>query len=499
MLRLALDPLLASRESRESPPLRILDPACGEGAFLVAAYDRLKAWYEAAGQAPASIVSRHLFGVDIDRDALATLRTRLDGEEANLRWGDALTGAGFGDADDSEVDEAEDAAVPSVDWRPAFPQAAAAGGFDLVIGNPPYRRELASKAMSGRLKTSPLGRRWHQPRLDMWAYFLHRGLDLLRDGGRLAFVLPSYWTASTGARQLIGRLEAETEICDVVRLGGMPVFPHVEGRHLILSLQKGRGSRPCRIWDLSDSQDAPAEALAAVSRPEAGCVFSMEQRELFVGGQLCVSPPEPILRQMDGRSQSLLTAKFEVREGIVENPPRISRRIARASHHAYRAGEGVFVLLREELSRMELNPAERRAAQALLPGHGHRAVLAQGVARRVFAVPHPADRGGFGPVPEHRKTSRPVSPAPRGTPGSSAGPDRLVAFALAPGRTAVSRPADPDAPNGPGSAVRVLRGSGVRRVCHAFDPAGNGNGRFAIVTSARVDRRPQLRVGGALV
>ena len=62
-----------------------------------------------------------------------------------------------------------------------------------------------------RIAGSPLGKRWRQARMDLWYYFLHRGLDLLRPGGRLAFVVNSYWTASSGARRLIDRLKRANE------------------------------------------------------------------------------------------------------------------------------------------------------------------------------------------------------------------------------------------------------------------------------------------------
>src|SRR5687768_15498190 len=76
MLRLALDPLLESRLPTQSPPLRILDPACGEGAFLVPIAERLKDWRAEHGMAGDGFASANLFGVDIDRDALTSLRVR---------------------------------------------------------------------------------------------------------------------------------------------------------------------------------------------------------------------------------------------------------------------------------------------------------------------------------------------------------------------------------------------------------------------------------------
>jgi len=51
--------------------------------------------------------------------------------------------------------------------REAFPQVAADGGFDVVIGNPPYRRELNAKELFDRIAASPLGERWRQARMDL--------------------------------------------------------------------------------------------------------------------------------------------------------------------------------------------------------------------------------------------------------------------------------------------------------------------------------------------
>ncbi|MCA9068994.1 MAG: N-6 DNA methylase, partial [Planctomycetaceae bacterium] len=249
MLRFALDPLLQS----VSGPLRILDPACGEGAFLLAVADHLESWHVQQHDSGVAPSPSQLLGVDVDRSALRTLQLH-NATNIQLHWGDALTGRGFEDPDLSACLHSAGAELtPALDWRETFPDVARDGGFDLIIGNPPYRRERASKTFLDCLKESPLGKRWYQARLDLWAYFLHRGLDLLRQGGRLAFVLPSYWTASTAAARLIERLRTETTILDVVQLGRARVFPDVEGWHLILHLIKGKESQPCRVWDLTCS------------------------------------------------------------------------------------------------------------------------------------------------------------------------------------------------------------------------------------------------------
>ncbi|MFO1019598.1 MAG: Eco57I restriction-modification methylase domain-containing protein [Planctomycetales bacterium] len=78
------------------------------------------------------------------------------------------------------------------------------GGFDLIIGNPPYRREKDAKEQFEEIAGTPLGKKWRQARMDLWYYFLHRSLDLLHPMGLLCFVVNSYWTHSRGARNSSG-------------------------------------------------------------------------------------------------------------------------------------------------------------------------------------------------------------------------------------------------------------------------------------------------------
>ena len=373
MLRLVLDPLLESRRPGEGS-LRALDPACGEGAFLAPVHDRLKGWYHRHGSECDRLIGSHIFGADIDRSALAALRLRFASErqeqpgwDLNFCWGDSLTGPGFGESASGNLPlSTEENAAPDLDWADAFPQVAEQGGFDLVIGNPPYRRERASKQAWERLKQSPLGKRRHQARLDLWAYFLHRGLDLLREGGRLAYILPSYWTASAAAGQLIDRLKAETMIRDVILLGRSPVFPDVEGWHLILSLAKERQDEPCRVWDLSSAGKHVAEHLAYVPGGSSGDFaasapvwYHLDQSELFGNGQLDLNRPEPRIQILHRSPTQTLADRFEVRQGIVENPRRITRAMAAQSADGLRVGEGVFVLSADELAALKLTAEEK--------------------------------------------------------------------------------------------------------------------------------------------
>ncbi|MCA9077666.1 MAG: Eco57I restriction-modification methylase domain-containing protein [Planctomycetaceae bacterium] len=383
MLHACLTGPLADRLDDDDDPLRIVDPACGDGAFVLEAFDELER--RLSDVSPTDLIRRHLYGVDIDREAVAQLRRRLrervpdDCEPSRLisvmresfRSGDALCGDDF--------DRSQRSSGNGLDWHGAFPNVARAGGFDLVIGNPPYVREKDAKAMFDRLRETELGRRYGQPRMDLWHYFLHRGLDLLRPGGVLCFIVNSYWTSAVSARPLIERLAAETTVLQLDLLGDSPLFQGVSGRHMILQVQKGRSERDCQILDLSCCDDVQAMLSHLSERGQlddgwAGPSASLltlppqttlghqiiesrrRQESLFDRGRLQVVDSSATEQ---GNSGTRLGDVFDVRQGIAENPPFVTRKMATESNDQLDVGSGVFVLTADEVERLELSEAER--------------------------------------------------------------------------------------------------------------------------------------------
>ncbi len=144
-------------------PRSVLDPACGDGRFLAAAAAR---WPDAS-----------LHGVDIDVDALTAARCRL-GPGARLQHADGLV-------------------------EPT------AGGFDLVVGNPPFLNQLARRSSRGG--RSHLG---GGPYADTAALFLARALALAAPaGGTVALVLPQSILAARDAEPVRALVAAGAAVC----------------------------------------------------------------------------------------------------------------------------------------------------------------------------------------------------------------------------------------------------------------------------------------------
>src|SRR5208283_4151806 len=127
----------------------------------------------------------------------------------------------------------EERKLNQMDFSDAFPEVIKRGGFDLVVGNPPYRRELDFKYLMDDIARTEFGLRYRSPRMDLWYYFVHRGLELLKPSGMLSFIVNAYWTAGTGAQKLIASLRDTAHIDEILSLGKLNVFQGVSGQHMI--------------------------------------------------------------------------------------------------------------------------------------------------------------------------------------------------------------------------------------------------------------------------
>src|SRR5579859_2069413 len=251
--------LLENNDPKQVSRLRILDPACGSGSFLLGAYQYLlswhRDWYEKDGpekhkkelyQGPGGswrltasekkrILLNNIYGVDIDSQAvevtkLSLLLKVLEGESeetlgkqlkliheralpdlaSNIKCGNSLIDPGFYRQQLLPLGEEERYRINVFDWRNEFPEIFKAGGFDAVIGNPPYIRIQTMQ------DTQPHEVEFYsneyesarQGNYDIYVVFVERGLSFLRSSGKLGYILPhKFFNSQYGEalRSLIAR------------------------------------------------------------------------------------------------------------------------------------------------------------------------------------------------------------------------------------------------------------------------------------------------------
>jgi len=322
---------------------KMLDPACGCGRFLVTAAAIL---LDRHGPSAARSIARRLHGSDLDADAVLTTRRRL--------WLTLLPSVGGAARELAAHLEANIVCGNTLTCE-LWPEADRA--FDLVLGNPPYRRELGTKHLLDAIAATDFGRRYRAPRMDLWYYFLHRGLELLAPDGRLGFIVGAYWASGTGAERLIRTLRDSTHVEEVFQLGQLDVFPGVAGRHMILILRKGAvgGPTTVRLPCVTGRGDARPyiEGTAVVH------TFTKTQPQLFRHQSLDLEPPaDHLLTHLTGFPQ--LGQLGTIRQGIAENPANVTK-VANEKHSGqWTVGQGVFALTPDEVEALNLSAEEER-------------------------------------------------------------------------------------------------------------------------------------------
>ncbi len=238
---------------KEAAKLKILDPACGSGSFLIGAYQFLLDWYLlqylamenpallATGKKPVlrpspaggyaltiaerkRILLDHIHGVDLDGQAVEVTKLNLllkclEGETSqtlgfeqrlfreralpdlgkNILCGNSLIGTDIIGTDAwNKMSEEERTRVNPFDYERAFPKVFKNAGFDAVIGNPPYGALAADEeAVWLRSRFATVANS-----LDTFIMFVENAARQLRDGGGVGMIIPSGWVSTPSSKPL---------------------------------------------------------------------------------------------------------------------------------------------------------------------------------------------------------------------------------------------------------------------------------------------------------
>ncbi len=294
------------KPAKGSRPLSVLDPACGSGSFLIGAYQYLLDWYRDwfVANDPVRHKSRiyqnrqghwrlttaerkrilvdHIYGVDIDPQAvevtkLSLLLKVLEAETKesiesqrrlfhqralpdlanNIKCGNSLIGPDFYRGKQLDLfDPEERMRINVFDWQTEFSETMQSGGFDAVIGNPPYIRIQAMKEWAP-VEVDFYKQQYQsasQGNYDIYVVFVERGLTLLNPSGLLGFILPHKFFGAQYGTPLRTLLTKGRHLAQIVHFGSQQVFTSATTYTCLLFLTKRR-SRRCRFVQVDDLED----------------------------------------------------------------------------------------------------------------------------------------------------------------------------------------------------------------------------------------------------
>ncbi|MGL4944578.1 MAG: Eco57I restriction-modification methylase domain-containing protein, partial [Thermoguttaceae bacterium] len=270
----------------------VLDPACGSGSFLVGAYTFLlnshlafytneknlkkslksgliyesrQETYLLSIEEKQRILLASIFGVDIDpiavevtklslylklleneTDESAGLLLRhstlkmLPNLDANIRCGNSLIGSDFyRDKEMPLFGDNEIRRINAFDWHKEFPAIFKSGGFDCVIGNPPYvRQETLDNATKEYFQTHYSV---YHGAADLYAYFIEKGIGLLKPNGKYGIIVANKWLRANYGEPLRKWLK-KWNLLEIVDFGDLPVFGKVTAYPLVFRVEKAVAS-----------------------------------------------------------------------------------------------------------------------------------------------------------------------------------------------------------------------------------------------------------------
>jgi hypothetical protein len=232
LARLVVDDVLSPWLEKQRPKcpqrVRVLDPACGSGAFRMAAYRRLLRYFaelhdrDLTSEEREEILLSCIYGADVDERALGLAQVQLL-EEAHVRGRLPVLGDNLIPGDSLPAPPDSDARDGAVNWSAIV---AANGGFDVVVANPPFG---ASIKLPGRVEVADLQQvrklypEVYSGHADYAYVFAALSLRLLRDSGAVGFVLPRTVLDAPSGSSLRGLL-SKVGVKSVVDFRGGKLF-----------------------------------------------------------------------------------------------------------------------------------------------------------------------------------------------------------------------------------------------------------------------------------
>lgn len=238
-------------------------------------------------------------------------------------------------------------------WHTWFVDVFANGGFDIIIGNPPYLKEgRTNKTIFEAVKDSP----YYQGKMDIWYMFACRGIDMLKPDGNLCFIATNNWVTSSGAKKLRQKINTDAQIIQLCDFKDYMIFKTASIQTMIMQFKKNKAAQSYQ-FDLRNLLGTELEDVVQLLNKEHSPTTQyleptynrLEMRNKFI----TFSDSEDLFKKLRQRSDAIFLEDKEIAQGIVFPQDFLNKKGQQILGH-HKVGDGIFGLTNHELSNLNL-------------------------------------------------------------------------------------------------------------------------------------------------
>ncbi len=254
-LKETLKKLIRNQEVKEKlskiiKSIRVLDPSCGSGRFLISVAEKLYKIYQIVEPELSNfdikkvIIQKNLYGIEIENSAIFISKLRLikwllSTNVNNLLFHN-INFKGLKLTDLDQIIEKLDLKFNffNLDFLLEFDS----DKFDIIIGNPPYVENKKIKDIEFKKRLTKRYKTAYRL-FDLSILFIERSLELLENNGYLSFILPNKFLSADYGIKVRLLLLNESEIKEIINISSLPIFQNAATYPIILSLKKAKQSK----------------------------------------------------------------------------------------------------------------------------------------------------------------------------------------------------------------------------------------------------------------
>lgn len=238
------------------------------------------------------------------------------------------------------------------------------GGFDVVIGNPPYIGEEGHKELFQEVAQTEFGKKFYTGKMDFWYFFTSKGLNLLREEGCISFIAPNNWMTTAGGKNMRSHISTDGKIVRFLTFNNVMIFESASQQTMIFLIQRKHENESYQLeYKSVGNRNLTAEELTTYLTTDSI-------------GEHYLSTFNPT-DNVDGRTIQFLNSSIsnvtdkiaagertyllndEIINGIHPHHAEVTKKMLPLLPDA-NVGDGIFILKNNEITNMQIPEEERK-------------------------------------------------------------------------------------------------------------------------------------------